>query len=252
MTDSHALLRGPAPVVRHLDPSCTDVHDSIARMRTPNVLEPRHREALRIIHENADDLRPVDLFRELRAQLLLGCGRDNPVILVSGVRHQCGTSFVARNLAAAIALDPDHSALLVDCNLRRPSVERDFELDEAAGLSDHLLSPGHGLAGTIRPSGIPRLRVIAAGREPAAAAELVSSLRMRALLDELQGRYPDRCVILDAPPARGAPEARVLSRWADRVVLVAGEGMHSAAQVREAASAFDPARFAGVVFNQLP
>lgn len=252
MSDPQALLRGPSSVVRRTDAAHTDVHDSITRMRTPNVLEPRRREALRIIHEQATDLRPVDLFRELRAQLLLACGRDNPIILVSGVRKQCGASFVARNLAAAIALDPDHSALLVDCNLRRPSVERDFDLAEGPGLSDHLLSPSHGLASAIRPSGIPRLRVIGAGREPAAAAELVSSLRMRALLEELQQRYPDRCVIVDAPPARGAPEARMLAHWADRVLLVTGEGMHSAAQVSEAADTFEPARFAGVVFNQLP
>jgi len=252
VSESHALLRGPTSVVRKADAGYTDVRDSIARMRTPTVLEPRQREALRIIHEHAADLRPVDLFRELRAQLLLGCGRDNPIILVSGVRSQCGASFVARNLAAAIALDPDHSAVLVDCNLRRPSVQRDFDLDDGPGLSDHLLSPGHGLAGAIRPCGIPRLRVIGAGSEPAAAAELVPSLRMRAMLEELQQRYPDRCVILDAPPARGAPEARVLAHWADRAVLVAGEGMHRAAQVSEAAAAFDPARFAGVVFNQLP
>jgi protein-tyrosine kinase len=252
VSDSTALLRGPAAFIRKSDAAYTDVHDSIARMRTPTVLEPRRRDALRIIHEEAEDLRPVDLFRELRAQLLLACGRDNPVILVSGVRRQCGTSFVARNLAAAIALDPDHSAVLVDCNLRRPAVERDFDLGAGPGLSDHLLSPGQGLAGAIRPCGIPRLRVIGAGREPAAAAELVSSLRMRALLEELQQRYPDRCVVLDAPPARGAPEARVLAHWADRAVLVAGEGMHRAAQLTEAAAAFEPARFAGVVFNQLP
>lgn len=250
MSETHALTRGPV-TLRSLDPG-TDVHDSIARMRTPNVLDPRRRDALRIIHEQAQDPRPVDLFREMRARLLLDCGRGNPILLVTGVRRQCGTSFIARNLAAAVALDPDRSALLVDCNLRQPSVQQDFDLHEGPGLSDQLLSPGHGLAAAIRPSGIPRLRIIGAGREPFTASELVASTRMQALLEELQERYPDRCVILDAPPARGGPEARVLAQWADRVVLVAGEGMHSAAQVSEAAAAFDPARFAGVVFNQLP
>lgn len=249
MNDPHALHRPTRLRQLGQDPS----GHALARPPQPStVLEPRRRDALRIIHEQAGDLRPLDLFRELRAQLLQACGRDNPVILVSGVRQRCGTSFVARNLAAAFALDPDRSALLVDCNLRRPSLERDFELDDGPGLSDYLQSPGDGLAAVLRPSGVPRLRLITAGRERREGSELVTSLRMRGLLAELQQRYSDRCVILDAPPARGAPEARTLAQCADRVLLVAGEGMHSAATIADSAAAFDPARFAGVVFNQLP
>lgn len=248
MTDSHALRR----TGRDPDRAAIEPHHAITRLRTSTVLEPARRDALRIVHEQAPDLRALDLFRELRTRLLLGCGRDNPVIVVSGVRNRCGASFVARNLAAAIALDPDHTALLVDCHLRRPSVQRDFELDDGPGLSDYLLSPGSGVAPMLRHSGIPRLRVITAGNEPAAACELVTSLRMRALVEELQQRYPDRSLVLDAPPARGAPEARMLSHFADCTVLVAGEGMHAAGTIREAAQAFEPARLAGVVFNQLP
>jgi protein-tyrosine kinase len=248
MIDSHALRR-----TSHAGSGATlDAAHSVARLRQQTALEPRRRDALRIVHEQSDDLRVLDLFRDLRAQLLLASGRDNPVILVSGIRRQCGTSFVARNLAASIALDPDHTAVLLDCNLRRPSLQRDFDLDDGPGLSDFLLSPGDGVGEMLRPSGIPRLHLITAGREPNEAAELVTSLRMRALVQELQQRYPERGIVLDAPPACGAPEARVLSQLADCTVLVAGEGMHTADAVLQASRVFDPARFAGVVFNQLP
>ena len=75
---------------------------------------------------------------------------------------------------------------------------------------------------------------------------------MRALLDELQGRYPDRCLVLDAPAARGSPEARILAERADLVLLVAAAGRHTPEALMDAVRVFDPARFAGVVFNQLP
>jgi len=223
----------------------------IARMRTGTALAPQRLETQRIIHPDAVDARTVDLFRELRTRLLHAAAVANPVILVSGVRDNCGASFVARNLAAAIAMDEDRTALLIDCNLRRPAAERVFDL-AGAGLADYLRDPALGVESLLHPAGLPRLRVITAGGGAHQAGDRLASLRMRALVDELHGRYADRCLVLDAPPARGAPEARMLAERADLVVLVAGEAMHTEDEILQAAQVFDPARFAGVVFNRLP
>lgn len=246
MSDSHALLRtsrltgAPHPHSGH-----------ITRMRTGVPATPQRFEAHRIIHPEFGDPRSVDLFRELRTRLLQASPVANPVILVTGVRVGCGTSFVARNLAAAIALDEDRTALLVDCNLRRPTADRVFDI-EGAGLIDYLRDHDIGVEAILHPVGVPRLRVIPSGGASLHGGDRLASLRMRALVDELRGRYADRCVVLDAPPARGAPEARLLAERADLVVLVAGEGMHTDEHFLQAAHAFDPARFAGVVFNRLP
>ena len=75
---------------------------------------------------------------------------------------------------------------------------------------------------------------------------------MRAVLDSLRCRYPDRYLFLDGPAIKGSPDARILSELADFVVLVAGYGRDTPAAIAQAAAAFDPNRFAGVVFNQLP
>ena len=249
MSESNVLLRSH-PTSRLSGP--THPHSGlIPHMRTGTELAPQRLEAHRVIHPMHADERSVNLFRELRTRLLHACAVANPVILVSGVRTHCGTSFVARNLAAAIALDEDRTALLMDCNLRRPTAENVFDLD-GPGLSDYLRDQAVPVEAILHPVGMPRLRVIPAGDAPRHAGDRLASQRMRALVDELHGRYADRCIVIDAPPARGAPEARMLADRADLVVLVAGEGMHTEDDLLQAAHVFDPSRFAGVVFNRLP
>ena len=239
----HLATRLPGPTHPH--------SGLIPRMRTGTELAPQRLEAHRLIHPTHAEERNLDLFRELRTRLLQASNVANPVILVSGVRLHCGASFVARNLAAAIALDEDRTALLIDCNLRRPTAENVFDV-AGAGLTDYLRDHALGAEAILHPVGVPRLRVIPAGHAPQHAGDRLASQRMRALIDELHGRYADRCIVIDAPPARGAPEARMLAERADLVVLVAGEGMHTEEDILQAAHVFDPSRFAGVVFNRLP
>ena len=73
---------------------------------------------------------------------------------------------------------------------------------------------------------------------------------MRLLLDSLRSGYPGRYMILDSPPVRGAPDARILADLADIVVLVAGYGCDTPEAIAQAAASFDPGKFAGVVFNE--
>jgi len=225
---------------------------ALARSRQPGMPATQDLDARRLIHEECEDQVATDLFRELRTRILLGTSLRNPVILLSGVGPGCGTSYVARNLASAIAMDPDRIALLVDCNLRRPSQQAAFEPVDGPGLSDYLRTPGLGLDRIIYPTWMPRLRVIPAGMASHRHGDQLASLRMRGLLTELGSRFSDGCLILDAPPACGAPEARMLAQRADLILLVAGAAMHSRTEVAAAARVFDPARFAGVIYNGIP
>jgi hypothetical protein len=84
------------------------------------------------------------------------------------------------------------------------------------------------------------------------STEYFGSARMRALVDVLLKRYPDRYLFLDGPPIRSGPDARILSGLADYVIAVAGYGRDTPAGIRKAVSVFDPKKFAGVVFNELP
>lgn len=226
---------------------------AIARMKDREMLAPDAYDQRRLIHARHRDHRQVDLVRELRTSLLNRTSQPNPVVMVTGVSSGCGVSYVARNLAASIALDEERTALLIDCNLRRPSLAADFAIAaDAPGLVDVFGGREETLAGVIHPTGVPRLRLIPAGRSGGRWIELFASIRMRAVMLELRDRYDDRFLVIDAPPVLGSPDARILSDHADLIILVVGEASHRAETIGRAAAALPGDRLAGVVFNHLP
>lgn len=225
---------------------------AVARRDNGHALAPRLLEERRLIHPDMEDVQQVDTFRELRTRLLLPMAGQHQVTVVTGVGPRCGTTFVAKNLATAIAFEEGRSALLIDCNLRHPSLARDFHVDgDGGGLIEFLEKPAIGLQSVIHPTGVPRLGVIPAGTQ-ARSGEFFSTFRMRALVDMLRTRHPERFLVIDAPPAVGSPDARILAELADAVLLVAGEGQHRADTIADAAKRFPPSKLAGVVFNHLP
>ncbi|MFU8830609.1 MAG: tyrosine-protein kinase family protein [Wenzhouxiangella sp.] len=235
------------------DQALVSSQQSIARMPEGRSLAPDQLRERGLIHPGLRNYRQLDLFRELRANVLHGSARRNPVILVTGVSAGCGTSFLARNLAVSIAFDEARTSILMDCNLRRPAVASDFSLaDNSSGLMDLFGNNNQNVASIIHQSGVPRLRLIPAGRGALNGVEYFASVRMRALIQEVRSRYEDRCLVIDAPPALGSPDARILAEQADLVVIVAGEGRHRAETIRRATRVFPRERLAGVVFNHLP
>ncbi|MEE4303042.1 polysaccharide biosynthesis protein [Wenzhouxiangella sediminis] len=222
-------------------------------MTEGELLAPTALERRRLIHASMRNSRQMDLVRELRTNVLTRSAVSNPILMVTGVGSGCGASYLARNLAASIALDEERTALLVECDHRKPRLAEDFGLaDEAPGLLD-LFSGGVGdLSSVIHPSGVERLRIIPVGRGGRRGPEHFASVRMRALVNEIRNRYDDRYVVIDAPPVLGAPDARILSVYADLIILVVGEGRHRPEVIRRAADMLPQDRFAGVAFNQLP
>jgi Mrp family chromosome partitioning ATPase len=198
-----------------------------------------------------DRMQPeVDAFRELRTRLL-AVAEGNFITLVAPVSAGSGGSFVARNLAAAFAFDTTKSALLVDCDLRHPSQHKTMRIEPVnGGLIDYLDDDGIDIADVIYPTGVGRLSLLPTGAARETGAEYFSSLRMRVLLDSLRGHQSGHYMVLDGPPVRGTPDARILADLADVVVMVAGYGCDTPAAIAQAASSFDPAKFAGVVFNE--
>lgn len=227
---------------------------SIARMREEGgALAPIDCERKRLIHREESVRQQSDSFRSIRTRLLEMAGDSNFVTLVVAVSPRSGGSFVARNLATAFAFDESKTSLLIDCNLRYPNQHKAFGVElQTGGLVDFLEHPSRGIASIMYPTGVPRLRLIPSGRPRENSSEYFSSFRMRAVLDSLRCRYSDRYLFLDGPPVKGSPDARILSDLADFVVLVAGYGRDTPSSISQAVANFDPAKLAGVVFNQSP
>jgi len=191
-------------------------------------------------------------FRVLRSKILHpGNGRPSArTILIASSAPQEGKSFVAINLAIAFARGLDQYALLVDCDLRRPSVAKLLGVSGNAkyGLSEYLQGKV-GIPDIMLKTSVAKLAVLPSGYPPANPAELLSSDRMAGLIDELSDRYPDRFIIFDSAPFLVASESNVLTRKVDGVVIVVRYGRSDRQRVRAMIDSIGEEKVIGVVFN---
>jgi Mrp family chromosome partitioning ATPase len=203
-----------------------------------------------------------EVFRELRTRLLLTAAelkRPRFTTLVVPVAAGAGASFVARNLAATFTLKENAISVLIDCDFKDPNQHKvlDASFDDE-GLSDHLdywsqstTDLNARIKSFLRPTTVPRLYLIPAGRCEAVKAgrprEYFSSAAMHAMMRRLT-REP--CfVFIDGPPVAGSPDARILSDHADFVILLVGYGQTSPAAIAHWAATFRKDKLVGVVFN---
>lgn len=142
-------------------------------------------------------------------------------IAITSSSHQEGKTLAAVNLAVVIAQDTEKPVLLVDCNLRKPSVDIFLGLHSDKGLSD-VLTGNAQLSDALVSTDIKNLTVLPAGHIPANPAELLSSQKMKNLLTELKAQFDH--IILDMPPVIPYADPRILGPLADGVVMVIRTG----------------------------
>ena len=159
-----------------------------------------------------------------------------------------GKTIISTNLAASIALGIDEHVLLVDCDLRRPQVHNYFGYSIGEGLSEYLTGK-RTIPELLIKTDIPKLSILSAGTIPRNPAELLSSRKMEAFIEEAKARYDDRYIILDATPTQFTSECSVLSRHVDGILLVVMSGRSPRQAVRNGIKNLDKKRILGLVFN---
>lgn len=221
----------------------------IAGMREPRMLSIEDLVLKRVIFPDHPRPDVVERFRDLRERLLTVSAGRNFTLVVSSVVNNGGASFMAINLAAAFAFDSTKTALLVDCNLRYPSLHHAFDMIPEQGVTDFLDDPIMDIGSIIYPTGIKRLRFVPAGKRKEAAPEYFTSFRMKQFLASVRERYPDRYVILDTPPISERPDAAVLSELTDFTLLVVPHARVTETRVVEACRRVPADKLLGVVIN---
>jgi len=221
----------------------------IVKMQEPRRLTADDLEERRIVHPESRDRATVNRFRDLRTRLLEVSGGNNFTLVVTGATAGAGASFMALNLAAAFAFDQAKTALLIDCNLREPSLHSTLDIVPEHGLSDFLDDPDFDIARIIYPTGIPRLRLIPAGSRRESPGEFFTSFRMKQFIQAVRRRYPDRFIILDTASVHESPDARILTELCDYALLVVPHGRVGPQQVQSCAEALHADKFVGAVLN---
>jgi protein-tyrosine kinase len=193
----------------------------------------------------------AEQFRKLRAHLLKSRIPEPPkTIMVTSSTSSEGKSFVAANLAAGIANELRHHALLIDCDLRNPSLTKWFGLQEGKGLSDYLT--GNGVSSeVILKTEVDKLSLLPAGGVRDNPTELIGSRRMETLVRELKSKQEERYIIFDATPLLATTEPEVLAKWVDGILLVVRAGITPRETVLQAIKSIGKEKILGVVLNDL-
>jgi polysaccharide biosynthesis transport protein len=194
----------------------------------------------------------VEAFRSLRTNIQFA-GVDQPIrtLLVTSAGPSEGKSTVAANLAVVMA-QAGLKVTLIDCDLRRPTLHKQFNQVNRAGLTDVILHDPTQWSGLTIASGVPNLSLLLSGSLPPNPSELLGSKRMRQLLDYLH-QFND-VVIVDAPPLLPVTDALVLAPQTDGVLMVIDYGGTRIGEAVQGKTQLDQsgARILGVVMNKIP
>ncbi|MFV1982149.1 MAG: polysaccharide biosynthesis tyrosine autokinase [Thiohalomonadales bacterium] len=221
----------------------------IENMKDILLLDENELSSKKIISTKMGDHKVPDRFRELRTTLLNVSKNKNFMLMVTSICKSGGASVVATNLAAAFSFDDSKTSLLIDCNLRNPKLDKLFNIDNKSGLTNYLEDRGVGIEQIIVDTGIKRLRLITAGENKESTSEYFTSARMMDFLNKIKERYPDRYIIIDAPPIGDSADATILSELCDFVIAVVPYGKVTVPTIEKSLKTIDKNKLVGVVFN---
>jgi protein-tyrosine kinase len=189
-------------------------------------------------------------YRKLKSMVVkatkLG-GFRNTIMITSALGWE-GKSITALNFAVTLAQEYDHTVLLVDADLRKPSLHRYFNIVPEAGLADCLLDEADVSEALIK-TGIGKLSLLPAGKTVANPVELLSSERMKELVVEMKRRYADRYIVIDTPPVLAFAETHAVSSLIDGVIFVIKEGGASLQHIDNALDILSLDKILGIVYN---
>lgn len=207
------------------------------------------KEPVELITQSRPQSQMAESYRALRTSLLLtSLGAPPKTILITSALPREGKTTTSINTAIVLA-QKGVRVLLVDADLRRPSIHKALGMGPRTGLSNVLTGGASLQQATVRSSLLPNLFILPAGTPPPNPAELMASAQMTQLLSELREQYDH--IVVDTPPTLSVTDAVVLSTRADAVVLVIRSSQTTKPALRRSREILAQvnARVAGVLLN---
>lgn len=204
----------------------------------------------RVVALNEQDSR-AQIFRMLRTQVLRRMReKEWRTMAITAPDVGNGKSMVAVNLAISMAMELNQTVLLVDVDLRRPSLHEYFGFSPEHGLSDYFSSEVPLSRILVSPS-IERLVILPGKGVMSNSSEILSSPKMVSLAQELKTRYPDRFVIYDLPPLLAMDDALAFFPNVDCTLFVVEEGNNTEDDVKKSLQLLKATRLLGTVLNKV-
>lgn len=233
----------------HLSLSPTGSGLSLAESISKELLPGSHGNP--ILFQRSPQSLAAEAYRTIRTGILLSQAGEPPkTILVTSAQPSEGKTTLSTNLAACLA-SAGGKVVVVDADLRRPSVWNAFNADRSLpGLTD-ILTGQASISDVVLPSSVPNVSLLLSGRVPPNPAELVGSMEMANLLRELEELFD--FVIVDSPPILPVTDSVLLSRYVDGVLLVVRGNTTPKPVIRDAKERISRsgARVLGSVLNDI-
>jgi protein-tyrosine kinase len=193
----------------------------------------------------------AEQFRKLRTHIIRSdsSGSTKTIMVTSAVQGE-GKSFVATNLAIGFAQDFHLHSLLVDCDLRNPSLAPRFGFQNKRGIADYLVG-NEDISAFLIKTNLDKLSLLTCGSIKGNPSELMGSNKMASLVKELKSRYSDRFIIVDSTPLLATSEAEILTKLVDGVIVVVRAGKTPRDTVEQAMALLGRDKILGVVLNDV-
>lgn len=197
-----------------------------------------------------DPSSPVaEQYRTIRTNLQFASSVDRKLqtIVITSSGPGEGKSTTSANLAVVFA-NSGSRVLLIDADMRKPTVYKTFQISNATGLST-VLSTEKSVVGTAQSTGIDNLSILTSGPKPPNPSELLNSQRMNQIIEEARRSYD--IVIFDMPPIVAVTDAQIMASKADGTLLVIRENVTKKESVTKASELLKlvNARVLGAVYN---
>lgn len=206
---------------------------------------------------NEEKTQIAEEFRMIKRPLITnafgkGAGhiKNGNLIMVTSALAGEGKSFCAINLAMSIAMEMDHTVLLVDADVARPSIPKLLGVHAQKGLLDLLLDEKLELSDAILKTNVEKLSILTAGKRSRHATELLASQSMSKLLGDISQRHRDRIIIFDSPPLLLTTEAHVLAAQMGQIVLVVEAETTPQKAVMEALRQIESCDVINLIYNK--
>ena len=203
----------------------------------------------RIIAGNSSDPRAT-YFRMLRTQVLHTMRENNwSSLAITGPIAGIGKSLIATNLAISISMEVNQTVLLVDLDLRKPALHKNFNFEPDFGLLDYLNGTAELQDLLVNPT-YKRLVLLPGKGTTSDSSELLSSPKMLEMVKELKSRYESRIVIYDLPPLLNIADAMIFLPNVDSALLVVENGKNTKSEVQNSLRLLEGTNLIGTVLNK--